>query len=208
MSGALEDNGPRARILAKVRAALSAREREPHPGPLPALELDSDRKTDLAQVFAGALERAGGESVFLADLGEAVRWLDAFASEFDSVAVGAGVPAELRPALPVVDAAEAGLGVSRAEAAAASTGSLILSSREGRRHQLLPPAHLIWLDRDSIHVDLSAALAAVRAEGPLPPALALHSGPSKSADIGRMMVRGVHGPGRVIAAVLARPPAR
>ena len=43
------------------------------------------------------------------------------------------------------------------------------------------------------------ALGAVRAD--LPAAIGLHSGPSKSADIGQVMVKGVHGPGRVIAVV-------
>ncbi len=36
----------------------------------------------------------------------------------------------------------------------------------------------------------------------LPSAIGLHSGPSKSADIGHVMVKGVHGPGRLIAVVL------
>ena len=35
---------------------------------------------------------------------------------------------------------------------------------------------------------------------------ALHSGPSKSADIGQVMVTGVHGPGRVVALLLDRWP--
>jgi L-lactate dehydrogenase complex protein LldG len=29
-----------------------------------------------------------------------------------------------------------------------------------------------------------------------------HSGPSKSADIGQILVRGVHGPGRLIAGLI------
>jgi L-lactate dehydrogenase complex protein LldG len=52
-------------------------------------------------------------------------------------------------------------------------------------------------------VELGAALDAARERAPLPAALALHSGPSKSADIGRILVRGVHGPGRLVAAVTA-----
>ena len=36
----------------------------------------------------------------------------------------------------------------------------------------------------------------------LPRALGLHSGPSKSADIGQVMVKGVHGPGRLVVVVL------
>ena len=38
----------------------------------------------------------------------------------------------------------------------------------------------------------------------LPSAIGLHSGPSKSADIGQVLVRGVHGPGRVIAVLVGR----
>ena len=39
----------------------------------------------------------------------------------------------------------------------------------------------------------------------LPSAIGLHSGPSKSADIGQIMVKGVHGPGRVVAVVIEEP---
>ncbi|MGC8905434.1 LUD domain-containing protein, partial [Thermus sp.] len=39
----------------------------------------------------------------------------------------------------------------------------------------------------------------------LPAALGLHSGPSKSADIGQVMVKGVHGPGRLVVVVLTGP---
>jgi L-lactate dehydrogenase complex protein LldG len=60
--------------------------------------------------------------------------------------------------------------------------------------------HLVWIDERRIYQELGDALAAVRAE-PLPAALALHSGPSKSADIGRIVVTGVHGPGRLVAVV-------
>ena len=78
-----------------------------------------------------------------------------------------------------------------------------LSSKEGRQSQLLPPVHLIWVRAGDVHTTLGDALQACRED--LPATLALHSGPSKSADIGQILVTGVHGPGRIIAAVLLGP---
>jgi L-lactate dehydrogenase complex protein LldG len=89
-------------------------------------------------------------------------------------------------------------------AAAAQTGSLVLSSVEGRGTQILPPVTIVWVRAQDICATLGEALE--RCRDSLPAALALHSGPSKSADIGRVLVRGVHGPGRVVAAVLGAPP--
>ena len=114
-----------------------------------------------------------------------------------------GVPDTLQPALPKTPPSEAALGVSVAVGAAAQTGSLVLSSKEGRRSQLLPPVHLIWVRAGDVHTTLGDALQACRED--LPATLALHSGPSKSADIGQILVTGVHGPGRIIAAVLLGP---
>ena len=59
---------------------------------------------------------------------------------------------------------------------------------------------LALLDREPV----DEALERCRAR--LPAALALHSGPSKSADIGRVLVSGVHGPGRIVAAILGATP--
>ena len=51
-----------------------------------------------------------------------------------------------------------------------------------------------------VHATLREALLAMRDD--LPSAVGLHSGPSKSADIGHIMVKGVHGPGRLVAVVI------
>lgn len=106
----------------------------------------------------------------------------------------------LRPDLPAADPSEADLAVSVALGAAAQTGSLVLSSREGRRLQVLAPVHLVWVEAADVHPTLGEALEAAKDD--LPAVLALHSGPSKSADIGQIMVTGVHGPGRLVAAVM------
>ena len=191
----------RERILSRVREANQDREPVSHPGSLPeALEPpgpsgDASR-ADPVGAFEHGLRSAGGEIVRLADEAAAQRWLEEFAREFESMSVCWGVPDTLHPALTVAPPSEAALGVSLAVGAAAQTGSLLLSSREGRRPQLLPPVHLVWVRARDVRTTLGEALQACRED--LPATLALHSGPSKSADIEVTLAIGVHGPGRFI----------
>lgn len=196
----------RERILARIRKALTERERPAHPGvlpeaagaPAPAANASTARRIE---AFARRFEASGGEVVLLGDESEAGRWLAGFVREFRHAAVSHTVTGPFRPDLPEAPPEEADLGVSRALAAAAQTGSLVLGSGEGRRLQLLPPVHLVWVEAARVRSTLGEALTAVRGGG-LPAVVALHSGPSKSADIGRIVVTGVHGPGRVVAAVV------
>ena len=87
-----------------------------------------------------------------------------------------------------------------ARAAVAETGSLVLDARDGRRSQLLVPTHVVFVRREDVVETLTEALRSATPD--LSSALGLHSGPSKSADIGQVMVRGVHGPGRLVAVVI------
>ncbi len=210
----MSDDPGRRRILERLRDAARALPAAGHPGPAPPLtaadaenpdraDAENPDRADAATIdrFAAAFTAAGGEVVVLDDAGSAAAWLERFAHAFHSAAVGTLVPASLRPRLSHAPAAAADLGVSLARAAAADTGSLLLDGRDGRAAQLLPPVHLVWLPAPDIRPTLAAALRAVPLEAPA--AFALHSGPSKSADIGGILVRGVHGPGRVVAAVLS-----
>ena len=195
----------RDRILQRVREANREREPVAHPGSLPETieppwAVGYEGVADPVEAFESRLRDAGGEVVRLTDEAAARTWLMDFASDFESVSVCEGVPQALQPALPAAPPSEATLGVSVAVGAAAQTGSLVLSSREGRRSQLLPPVHLVWVRAQDVRATLGDALQDCRDD--LPATLALHSGPSKSADIGQILVTGVHGPGRIVAAIL------
>lgn len=197
----------RERILARVRDAIEARPRTPHPGVFRG-QRPASPPADPLDGFAALFTRAGGEVVRAADEDGAGKWLSSFAQglggvALEGVAVGADVPDSLRAVLPTAGASPeaAPLGVSRAVGAVAETGSLLLDARDGRRVQLLPPTHVVVVRASEIYPTLAEALRALRAD--LPSALALHSGPSKSADIGQILVTGVHGPGRVIALVIS-----
>ena len=203
--GAKGAHGARERILGRIREANREREPVAHPGPLPETAeppwaVGHEGVADPIEAFESRLCDAGGEVVRLADEAAALMWLTDFAIDFESVSVCEGVPDALQPALPTAPPSEATLGVSMAVGAAAQTGSLVLSSREGRRSQLLPPVHLVWVRARDVRPTLGEALQACRED--LPATLAMHSGPSKSADIGQILVTGVHGPGRIIAAIL------
>lgn len=193
----------RDRILHRVREALESRSPTPHPGAFGSWGLADPTPAagaDAAARFESAFSAAGGEVARVSGLAGAAAWLEETAAGFSSVVVGEGVAEDLRPRRPLAPADTAGLAVSRASGAAADSGTLILESSDGRRAQLLAPVHVVVLHEETIRWTLAQALGAVRDD--LPSAVGLHSGPSKSADIGQVMVRGVHGPGRVIALVI------
>lgn len=187
----------REQILALVRQGADVHEPSPHPGAPPAPPV---RPPSLVEALAARLGTAGGDVIPLASADAAREWLRHFSADFTGAAVSRLVPDLLRPPLPDAAPESASLGVSVACAAAADTGSLVLESGEGRRLQLLVPVHLVWVRHSALCATLGEALAASRERGGA--ALALHSGASKSADIGGVLVRGVHGPGRVVAAVV------
>jgi len=186
--------------MSRVARATASRPGLPHPGALATPPAD-DTTADAVDAFVNRFTRSGGE-VARADPGRPPgEWLTGFLRRLQpkvaGVAVGPDVLPELRPRLPEAAAEHAGAGVSMAWGAAADTGSLILPSTGTRAVQLLPPVHVVWVPTRRVFAWLDDAL--LELEAGLPATVGLHSGPSKSADIGRTVVTGVHGPGRCIA---------
>lgn len=99
-------------------------------------------------------------------------------------------------------AARAVAGITSARWAIAETGSLALAhdADRGRVVSLLPPVHVSILPTDRILGTADAyfrAAALLGAEGGLPQALNVATGPSRTADIEMDLSIGVHGPGQV-----------
>jgi L-lactate dehydrogenase complex protein LldG len=95
-----------------------------------------------------------------------------------------------------------GAEISEASYGLADTGSVVLlsSPSEPRARSLLPPVHVSLLRETRILRGLEELFAAVG--GDLPSALAIVTGPSRSADIEQRLVVGVHGPGEVHVVLL------
>jgi L-lactate utilization protein LutC len=95
-----------------------------------------------------------------------------------------------------------GAAVSRAMFALADTGSVVLaaSPEEPRARSLLPFTHWTLVERDRILPGLAELFARLGSD--LPSALAIVTGPSRSADIEQRLAVGVHGPGDVHVLIL------
>jgi L-lactate dehydrogenase complex protein LldG len=94
-----------------------------------------------------------------------------------------------------------GAGVSTAIYGLADTGSVVLSSStEPRAQSLLPDAHVTLLREDLILPGLDELFAVLGDD--LPSALAIVTGPSRSADIEQKLAVGVHGPREVHVVLL------
>jgi L-lactate dehydrogenase complex protein LldG len=93
------------------------------------------------------------------------------------------------------------LGVTGCDCLVAQTGSVIVStiSAGGRALSVLPPTHLVIARREQIVPDLATAMAFLREryDKRWPSALSVITGPSRTADIEKILVMGAHGPKRL-----------
>lgn len=92
--------------------------------------------------------------------------------------------------------AAADIGVTEADALVAESGTLVFgSSARHRGASLLPPVHVAVVTADRLVANLAAALRLVRAgAAPAESCVTLITGPSRTADIEKKLVVGVHGP--------------
>ena len=90
------------------------------------------------------------------------------------------------------------LGVTGCDCLIAQTGSIVVSG--ARTLSVLPPVHLVIACLDQFVPDLAAAVKFLREryDGRWPRALSVITGPSRTADIEKILVMGAHGPKRLV----------
>jgi L-lactate dehydrogenase complex protein LldG len=101
---------------------------------------------------------------------------------------------ELRTLCATVD-----FGITSADYVLADTGTLVLlsSPEEARLISLLPPAHIAVVPRDRILTGLDELFSILPRPAEQSSSMVLITGPSRTADIEQILVRGVHGPGHI-----------
>ncbi|MEK7407872.1 MAG: lactate utilization protein, partial [Acidobacteriota bacterium] len=100
--------------------------------------------------------------------------------------------------------ATADFGITSADYALADTGTLVLlsSSQEARMISLLPPVHVALVPRERLLTGLDELLTLLPQPSEQTSSMVLITGPSRTADIEQILVRGVHGPGEIHVVVV------
>ena len=112
---------------------------------------------------------------------------------------------DIAPDLDPTTLSDCAVGVSNVRAAIALTGSIVIDSTVpgARVVSLLPKAHLAVVRRDQIVPTPGDVIRQLGESGaPLPSNLVFITGPSRSADIELQLTIGVHGPSRLVIALI------
>ncbi len=204
----MRDANARTAILSKVRAALAHAPRPAKPA-LPALpHLPGDADAQIAAALQ-AIEQVGGrtrqvrgrddlraaleELVHVETVRRATLWQTRELRELGVAEMLARLGVELvPPSAGTRELAACDLGITGADAVLAQTGTLALraTTEQSELTSLLPRVHLAIFRAAALRADWYALLAPfTRAKH-----LTLITGPSRTADIEKVLAIGVHGP--------------
>ena len=106
------------------------------------------------------------------------------------------------------DLPQASAGITGCEFLIARTGSILMSSAQtsGRTTSVYVPAHLCIAYVDQLVYDIKEGIQKIKERYPerLPSLITLASGPSRTADIEKTLVVGIHGPKEVFVFLVER----
>jgi L-lactate dehydrogenase complex protein LldG len=188
------------------------------------------RRAELCSRFASELEAVGGDYLGEMTAAETAQRIGLLAKQLSirSAAIGEGVALAMAPFAKALRAAgvelidlesardtavmrdrlaACDLGIVEANYAIAATGTLavVADARRPNSLTLLPPFNLILIEAERVLPDLAAVISALGAETIAAHRISLITGPSRTADIEKMIVLGVHGPKQLyVAMVLPR----
>ncbi len=200
------------KILKKIREALS----NPVPLPFPhsegATSVYKENNEDPVVIFAEEFTKLQGKFAFceneedlqtqLAKLFNDKSWTNIYCRE------QALLPMISRINTPYTDLPSCDVSVTGCEFLVARTGTLVLSAAQesGRTVSVYAPVHVCIAYTDQVLFDIKDALLAVKEKygDSFPSFITFASGPSRTADIEKTLVTGVHGPKEVYCFLLER----
>ncbi len=208
----------RETVLHKVRTALGRSAGQPIAEP-PPVRLRIAQVNIEARIasFCTRIEALAGKTHAARSVEDALEYVAAIIAGRTAVASNAPILRECGiTALPGVQTgvtdreelrtlcATAGVGITGADYALADTGTIVLlsSQQEARMISLLPPVYIAIVKREFLLTGLDELLTVLRNPAEQTSSMVLITGPSRTADIEQILVRGVHGPGEIHAVVV------
>jgi L-lactate dehydrogenase complex protein LldG len=195
-------------ILRKIRKALQQTVPLPFPAADGNINAFKDPGDDLSIVFAEQFTRLTGRFAYCLDESEAIsqilmlckekQWKEIYCVEDDIRSAFEKNGFKDFTALPLVDA---NVSITSCESLVARTGTIVLSSalREGRTASVYAPIHICIARTNQLVFDIKDGLQQLQKKygNELPSLISFASGPSRTADIEKTLVVGVHGPAEV-----------
>lgn len=197
---------PKENILNRIREALS------NPVPLPFPESEGNQNIfenpgeDPLVIFAEEFIKLQGNFSFCANEDELAEQLIQLLAEKDLNNIYCAEK-KLEDLLSVnhiaqyADLASCDVSVTGCECLVARTGTMVLSSAQamGRTGSVYAPVHICIAYTDQVVYDVKDALLLLQEKygNSLPSFISFASGPSRTADIEKTLVTGVHGPKEV-----------
>ena len=200
----MDNSTSKEKILKKIREALS------NPVPLPFAKnegtgnLFAAPEKELEVLFAEEFTRLSGRFAYCLEEADAYRQITALFHEKKMTKVFCAEPAlnnvlgghfTSYPNLATADAA-----ITSCHCLVARTGSLVLSSHQpyGRTGSVYAPVHICIAYTSQLVFDTRDAIDYLKIKlGKLPSSITFAAGPSRTADIEKTLVVGVHGPKEV-----------
>lgn len=192
-------------MLKSIRQALLQKRDNPHPD-YEDSQLYKDEKESLDVTFARELTNVAGHFVYCDGEIQVIENLIALVEELGVSKIFAWEQ-EIKSLLntygfPYISSEngfeQAEVGITGCEALIARNGSIMISnaSLSGRRLSIYPPIHIVFAKASQLVMDIKHGFTLLKEKygESLPSMISMITGPSRTADIEKMLVLGAHGP--------------
>lgn len=193
------------KVLTKIRHAIVSKNKVPFPEVDPGKAVFTDADEEEIVQFAENFVESGGQFVYCDTIAEAIENVKMLVEDkkitdltcFDPKLQKLLEKAEVSFVADSEKLIDAKSTFTACEYLIARFGSIMVSSDSGsgRRANVYPETHLVLATVDQLVTDIKDALNAMKSKGDrLPSQIAVITGPSRTADIEKTLVKPAHGP--------------